>query len=172
MQEAAETLRYNRTMKELLPSERNGEDAVEVLCTFWCLHLEVTSILGPDILPCWAKPLGRSFVASSTTCSHCLTGTQARTYPHGLRTLEISISLSEKRFLQSLNFVRAFSATFRDFSAMNLQSNPGNRLIRNECNSGNLVQRDSRFPHPDAKILHLFILMCADTGCRLRNYSA
>ena len=26
---------------------------------------------------------------------------------------------------------------------MNLQSNPGNRLIINECNSGNLVQRDS-----------------------------
>jgi len=44
-----------------------------------------------------------------------------------------------------LNFVRAFSATFRDFSAMNLQSNPGNRLIINERNSGNLVQRDSRF---------------------------
>jgi len=28
---------------------------------------------------------------------------------------------------------------------MNLQSNPGNRLIINERNSGNLVQRDSRF---------------------------
>jgi hypothetical protein len=29
------------------------------------------------------------------------------------------------------HFVRAFSATFRDFSAMNLQLNPGNRLITN-----------------------------------------
>ena len=36
----------------------------------------------------------------------------------------------------SRNFVRDFSATFRDFSAMNLQLNPGNRLITNKHYSG------------------------------------
>ena len=36
----------------------------------------------------------------------------------------------------ALHFVRAFSATFRDFSAMNLQLNPGNRLITNRRYSG------------------------------------
>jgi hypothetical protein len=36
----------------------------------------------------------------------------------------------------SRNFVRDFNATFRDFSAMNLQLNPGNRLITNKRYSG------------------------------------
>jgi transposase InsO family protein len=54
----------------------------------------------PLVPLCWAKPLGRSFVASSTTFSNCLRGPQARSCPQGLQTRRICISLSEKRFLQ------------------------------------------------------------------------
>jgi hypothetical protein len=46
----------------------------------------------------------------------------------------IFVLISRPNF--SRNFVRDFSATFRDFSAMNLQLNPGNRLITNKRYSG------------------------------------
>ena len=50
----------------------------------------------PLIMPCWAKPLGRSFVVSSMTFSNCLPGTQARSCPHGLQTRRICILLSKE----------------------------------------------------------------------------
>jgi hypothetical protein len=46
----------------------------------------------------------------------------------------IFVLISRTNF--SRNFVRDCSATFRDFSAMNLQLNPGNRLITNKRYSG------------------------------------
>jgi hypothetical protein len=42
----------------------------------------------------------------------------------------IFVLISRTNF--SRNFVRDLTATFRDFSAMNLQLNPGNRLITNK----------------------------------------
>jgi hypothetical protein len=42
----------------------------------------------------------------------------------------IFVLISRTNF--SRNFVREFSATFREFSAMDLQLNPGNRLITNK----------------------------------------
>jgi hypothetical protein len=46
----------------------------------------------------------------------------------------IFVLISRTNF--SRNFVRDFSAKFQDFSAMNLQLNPGNRLITNRRYSG------------------------------------
>jgi hypothetical protein len=42
------------------------------------------------------------------------------------------------------NFVRVFSATVRDFSAVTMQLNPGKGLKTNKRDSGILVQRDRR----------------------------
>jgi len=50
----------------------------------------------PLIMPSWAKPLGRSFVVSSTTFSNCLPGTQARAVPTVYRPAE-SASCFQKR---------------------------------------------------------------------------
>ena len=55
----------------------------------------------PLIMRCWATSLRRSFVASSTTFSNCLPGTQARSCPHPLQTRGICISLLGRRFLPS-----------------------------------------------------------------------